>query len=254
MNDIPQLSLMSGENIFVPHVGTVRQPKLKEISYYESIFGENSIASFLALIRLDVPSLIDLLGIKKQLDQIDEEYKKDLVPFDIFISNQYCRESLSEGLSFFMLERLVFDNAQLIFWVVDDNGKVVGVVSRETFNELMKVIMTITARKIPDTKPKIYKSQKAREIAEKLAEGRKQMSKSSGEDLQWSISNIISSICVGSNSYNLLNVFDLTLYQLYDQYDRLLGFISFNVYSTRWAAWGDKEFDCTVWSKPPERG
>lgn len=61
--------------------------------------------------------------------------------------------------------------------------------------------------------------------------------------------NIISSISSHHNSLNIINVWDLTVYQLYDQFNRQRLGDSFNIQSMSVAAWGDSDgkFDETVW-------
>lgn len=69
------------------------------------------------------------------------------------------------------------------------------------------------------------KSEKAKKILEKLQKGKKKVEEikrkeNSGEDTM-DFYSIVSAVSTKSNSINKLNVWDLTLHQLYDEFDRL---------------------------------
>ena len=66
-----------------------------------------------------------------------------------------------------------------------------------------------------------------------------------------SIPNIISSVAAKSASLNINSIWDITLFQLYDQFNRLQNNDAYSINSMRVAAWGDekKTFDYALWYK-----
>lgn len=64
-----------------------------------------------------------------------------------------------------------------------------------------------------------------------------------------SLSSIISAVAARHHSLNILNIWDLTVYQLYDQFAQLNKSLQVDVSSMRWAAWGQEPFDFSLWYK-----
>lgn len=60
--------------------------------------------------------------------------------------------------------------------------------------------------------------------------------------------NLISALCVQHNSINMCNVWDLTVYQLYDQFLRQSYLNQVNIHAMNYAGWGG-EFDPNDWYK-----
>jgi len=65
------------------------------------------------------------------------------------------------------------------------------------------------------------------------------------EDLR--LENLIPAVAAKAYGYNLFNIWDLTLYQFYDQFSRINSNFSLDIASTRWAIWGEDAYDCDPW-------
>ena len=65
------------------------------------------------------------------------------------------------------------------------------------------------------------------------------------------LGNIISAVANKSQSLNILNIWDLTVYQLWDCFSRLSNNSIYDIQSMSVAAWGNKDnyFDATAWFK-----
>ncbi len=63
------------------------------------------------------------------------------------------------------------------------------------------------------------------------------------------LANIISALSIQHNSYNMTNIWSLTVYQLYDQFFRLNIKTQVDINSMRWAAYGTEAFDYNLWFK-----
>ena len=65
------------------------------------------------------------------------------------------------------------------------------------------------------------------------------------------LANIISAVANKSQNLNILNIWDLTVFQLWDCFSRLTNNSIYDIQSMSVAAWGDKDkhFDVTSWFK-----
>lgn len=86
---------------------------------------------------------------------------------------------------------------------------------------------------------------------EKLKKGREEKAKQTKADKNMELGNIISAIANKSQSLNILNIWDLTIFQLWDCFSRLSNNNMYDIQSMSVAAWGDKDnhFDATAWFK-----
>ena len=84
----------------------------------------------------------------------------------------------------------------------------------------------------------------------KLAPYREEMRKKPQKvDPSFSLWNIIGAVTSRHPSLNLTNIWQMTVYQLYDQFARVRDQVAFDVYSTRWAVWGKDKLDQSLWFK-----
>ena len=65
-----------------------------------------------------------------------------------------------------------------------------------------------------------------------------------------SLGNVISKLCVVSNSYNLLNIYELTVYQLYDQFSQYCFLRSAEFGERVYSIHGGKKFKFEQWLDP----
>ena len=93
------------------------------------------------------------------------------------------------------------------------------------------------------------KSKKALEIMKKLQKGRNEKTKQTKLDKNMELGNIISSVANRSKTLNILNIWELTIFQLYDCFSRLSNNNIYDIQSISVAVWGDKDnhFDATSW-------
>ena len=85
----------------------------------------------------------------------------------------------------------------------------------------------------------------------KLQKGRAERSRQTKTDQNMELGNIISAVASKSHSLNILNIWDLTVFQLWDCFARLTNNSIYDIQSMSVAAWGNKNnyFDVTAWFK-----
>ena len=160
------------------------------------------------------------------------------------------RNELISAVSFFIDEPLSYDEE--IGYTVGEES-----LSLDDLRNVRSVILQMCCIEDTVTPPKKFRNQKARKIYELIqsrkAEQAKAAKKNRKENPDTALPNLISAFCAFSPSYNLINVWGLTIYQFYDQYHRLDSKIQLDVFGLRWAAWGKKDFDFSLWHKAPPK-
>ncbi len=70
-------------------------------------------------------------------------------------------------------------------------------------------------------------------------------------DLNYVLPNIISSVASIHPSLNFNNIWDLTIFQLYDSFYRIKSDKDYQIESTHVSVWGDEKniFDSTLWHR-----
>lgn len=162
---------------------------------------------------------------------------------------------LMTSLNFFIQETVVYDPDQKAFRCLDEDGRAVGRIHRDNYGETADVILQrhYMGRKnrLPDDAK--VKNKLAQEIYDKLAAGqKKQVSSKDTKELEdYEIPNLISVLSVAHHSLNLTNIWDLTVYQLYDQFQRQQLYLLFLNQSRSISIWGDKKntFNFNQWFK-----
>lgn len=114
-------------------------------------------------------------------------------------------------------------------WAMNVPEEKITVVHRDNFDEIVRIVKYQNF--MDNVKKKEFNpaNEKARKLAEQMERNREkveakkkiQQMNEKGEDESMDISDIISAVSSKSHSINKLNVWELTLYQLYDEYSRL---------------------------------
>ena len=127
-------------------------------------------------------------------------------------------------------------------------------INDSTFEILQEVITTILCLQSGNTKEEFNpQGDRAREIAEKIKRGRERAARLKGEKKQPSnfLSKYISGLGIGTNTLNIHNVLDLTLYQLLNQLERYGLYTQYNI-SIQAKMAGAKDVEDVDWLKDIE--
>lgn len=135
---------------------------------------------------------------------------------------------------------------------LDESG--IKLVHRDNFDDIVKIVKLQNYLEQPKTEEE--EEDPADEEARKLIEHMKKMQKKveekkkeqkGEEEGEIDISDIVSAVSSKSNSINKLNIWDFTLYQIYDEYARLELIDSYD-FSIKAMMAGAKDVDLTHWS------
>lgn len=226
--------LIRGKNIYVNGIGTFKQMSL------DVIFEDLDI--YYSYLNFIVVSIEDYLKSIKQEELISGFKQHGLTMLDICTNNEEEKQWLIDALSYFFVGEVYFDSGFIL-----KSPDQECLITRDNFPIIKNVIKEINGLKVDSKEEETYSNDKAREIAEKLKKAKEEISKNSKDGESTKLDCITSSVSARHPSLNLLNIWDLTVYQLYDQYNRLTLVDSFNIGSMHYANWGG-EFKSS-WSK-----
>ena len=237
-------------------IGSIRKPKLHEIA--DITFGKFNFYEILTKMTPDVYYEKVLQKTDEKWNAMSNREKENSVIYDFLISDEHLQKLYLELLNFFFVEKVIFREEIFILlkdgYSEDDElsvESVRGVIGKESFPQVMDLIQQVCciySKENTKEEPK-FKNSIAKEIYEKIHKG--EQKHSAKYDINLSIPNIISSVSAKHPSINMLNIWDMTVFQLIDTFHRLQTNAIYDIDSARVSAWGDekKTFDVSLWYK-----
>ena len=251
--------LISPDPVQIQNVGGILSPKLRDISK----IGINIYQFYLSFLSMDAKSYFSMLKQQEVYDSLSDDDKAKIDVYDIMTKNKETIRFLQESLNFFINENVIWSDTNKCFLVnkdmpFEEDGKIVekpitiGIIAKQNYYQICDLIFQRNAirTKRQEDLSKV-KSKKALDILKKLQKGREEKSKTSKVDKNMELGNIISAVANKSNSLNIITIWDLTVYQVWDCFSRLSNNSIYDIQSMSIATWGDKDnhFDATAWFK-----
>lgn len=252
--NISYFDLLAGSDISFYSKFNIRFPKVKELKRGNE-FGENNYYAYISLLKLSKDEIVDYISkFVKTEDRIIEKLKNDkLSSFDVLSFFPSLLELYTTSLDFFIVEKVEsdFDNSRIVVRSQDD-GSIKCFIDRSNYEEIRRCILDmnyISADK--KEAPTKYSSDKAKETWERIREYQEKFGEPrKGNDEKYSMANVISKLCAIHPSYNILNVYELTIYQLYDAFFQC-SFLKQTEFSSRvFSIHGGDNFDFEEWLRP----
>lgn len=242
--------LLSSEPVRIKNVGGILSPRLRDIS----AIGYDTYEAYQKLLLMDLKKYFSAIGHEEDYDLLPTDEKSNLNLFDLWIANEQSIELLKKVLNFFIEEDVIYSRQNRCFVTRNETGNV-GVITKESYPQVCDFIcqrICIQSNREEDLSK--VKNKKALEIAKKLQKGRAENKKQAKADKNMDLGNIISAVANKSLSLNILNIWDLTVYQLWDCFSRLSNNAIYDIQAMTVATWGNKDnhFDATVWYKTLE--
>lgn len=234
-------------------VGHFRSPLLCELKPTTGL-GQQGYNLYLNILSWDKSHVLKYGRLMKYrgVDKLD---RPELTAYDVLTLIPSMRELCRGVLSFFMIEELVWDEKGRRYVAVscDESSEIVGEVNRDNFEDVRAAMLQLNYIGLSkEDAPISHSSDRSKELWEQAQEYlRNQAEQSSGEDKpEYHLSNIVSKVCVAHSSYNLLNVYDLTVFQLYDAFFQLSYMRSTNLSERIFSNHGGEKFNFDDWLKP----
>lgn len=241
--------LISGDSIPVNGVGHIKSPKLWQLMPTRGIgtWVYNFYLNVLSWDKGDVFKFIKGIGIPVQM----LEEREELTTFDVMILTNNLKELLREAMAFFMDEILEWDETtyKFIAYSQDEKKEAIGYIDRDNFEDVRDMMLQVNYIGIGDqAKPTKFSSEKAKELWE-LAQQHLQETKNP-KDKRMELGNIISKLCAVNCGYTLLNIYDLTVFQLYDQFFQYGYMRAMDLNERAFSIHGGKNFSFETWLEP----
>ncbi len=239
--------LLSPEPVCVTNIGRIVSPKLKDIS----AIGYSTYQFYLTILLIDSKKYFSMIGHEEDFDLLSDEEKLKLNVFDLLIATEYSSNLLRDALNFFIKEDVIYSNQNKCFIIQNENENV-GIITKESYPKVCDLIcQRVCVKHNQEEDFSKVKNKKALEIMKKLQKGRTKRERQTKDDKNMELGNIISAVANKSKSLNILNIWDLTVFQLWDCFSRISNNNIYDIQARAVAAWGNKDnyFDATAWFK-----
>lgn len=239
--------LLSPDPVQIQRVGGILSPTLRSISK----IGINTYQYYLTILLMDLKTYFTMIQQEEQFELLSDEEKSQMNVFDLLTMDNKSAKLLQNVLNFFIAENVVWSEKNNTFLIYEDDN-VIGVITKEIYPQICDLICQrncIKSNQEEDLSK--VKSKKALEIMKKLQKGRTEKAKVTKSDKNMELGNIISAVANKSQSLNIINIWELTVYQVWDCFSRLSNNSIYDIQSMSVAAWGNKDnyFDATAWFK-----
>lgn len=264
-------TLLSPSPIYINGVGSIKSPTLNEIS--ELTY--NTYQYYISVLLLDIDSYYKnlkkddylylnnfndneknvILKIKKEYDDLEDRKKQNVSFYNILVFDKLVINTIVNAFNFFFVDEIIYNENDRVFLLMNGlkdntgNNVVTGIIHEGNYEDIIDLIM----QRINIEKPKneIKGGKPKNKIAEKIMKKIETATKTQKkkEDKKLELGNIISSVASHSKSLNIVNIWDATIFQIYDQFTRNRLDDSYSMNSTSVSVWGDKDkkFNDTLW-------
>lgn len=243
--------LISGDPIFVKGVGHLRSPQLKELSPSGKI-GAWTYQLYLNVLSWDKKQCLEFVKMLtgRRLTKLEENEK--MTTFDTMAIIGEMRELLHNAMAFFVSEKVSWDKQANEFVVFDEaSQESIGRITRENFEDVRDMMLQLNYIGVGEAAaPMHHSSEKARKLWERSQQYLKEQSKHSTKDKSYAFGNIVSKLCAANTGYTLFNIYDLTIFQLYDQFFQYGYLRAMNLNEMAFSNHGGEKFDMQAWLKP----
>lgn len=241
-------------------IGTLIKPKLRDISkvtfdtysYYESL-AKLTPKSYYNAVRKN-------MGGVEYWESLSLEERNNLKLFDIIVKEAELKNSYLEMLNFFFVENVVI--YEDLFVVLKEGineissqsnaEDVQGIITKENFNDIIFVIQQICCIEDKSNNEELkFKNNLAKELYFKMQKAVEKQKIERKEDKNFELPNLISAVSNSHPTIDPINVWDLTVYQLMDSFNRLQTNRMLDMQATSVSVWGDKKstFNPALWYK-----
>lgn len=241
-------------------IGSLRKPTLREI------FDTSSGMSFEKFcyyeLFLDITPYTFYTKFKGDegvayWNSLEEDEQSKMNMYDVLLNDEQLKNVYLEIFNFFFVETVIFQED--LFILLRDNVKeqiapanIRGVIHAGIFDSVLNILQQICCMddETPEEDLK-FKNETAKKLYEKMQKAKKKQKSGKKSNINLSIPNIISAVSAKHQSLNYSNIWDLTIFQLIDTFDRLQVNAMYDIEARRVSIWGDekKTFNEELWYK-----
>ncbi len=238
-------------------IGSLRKPKLIEIAQLS--FDKFSLyETFLKMTPELFYTKIKGDDGKAYWDSLTEEQQDSITMYDLILEDAALQNMYVEIFDFFFIEPIIFKDGLFIILnktIENDTDisaeDIRGLIQDKTFLQVLDILQQVCCihSKEDIQKDMKFKNKLAEKLFRKMKNAERQENRKADNNL--SIPNIISAVSNKHPTISPLTVWDLTLFQLLDSFNRIKQNTLFDIDCTRLSVWGDekKTFDAAFWCK-----
>ena len=243
-------------------VGHIKAVTLSEIDSLP--YKLDTYLSYVNILKMDKDTYYKITDMSEKdidaLNKIFRERNLKLTVYDLIMLNEVLRNNMFLAIDFFFVEEVFFDKSSNTFSLFippkDKDGEpvIVGVISRDNFKDVFKVVLqrcAVDVSEEEDFDSLVFKNEKARRNYMKMQKGKKERVAKKEILDKFDLGNIISALASKGNGINILNIWNLSIYNLYDQFDRSRHNKIDEIIARSISIWGDKNktYDAESWFK-----
>jgi hypothetical protein len=204
---------------------------------------------------------------EKYWNVLSDEQKQEITIYDVILVEEFVRKMYLEMLNFFFVERIIYREGLFLILDIDDydipsdeieisKENFRGMINPDNIIDILDILQQVCCIKsndpLDEPKPK-FKNKKAKILYERMLKAKAEENKKKEvKDLfNLTLPNIISATAAKCHGLNIMNIWDSTLFQLYDQFGKVQNDDAHYLNTVRVAVWGDEknQFDPSLWYK-----
>jgi len=245
-------------------IGTLKKPKLKDISNTTTHMSFDKFNYYEVLIKMNPEIFYTKIkgdDGKEYWNSLTEKEREGLTLYNVVVNDDNLRNTFVEIFNFFFDETVIFMDGYFVLLCkgvdkdtdIKSQEDIRGVISENIFLQVLNAIQQVCCidDKDENVEEKKFKNSLAKKLYEKMLKAEKAKKEEKKFDVNFTLPNIISSVSNRHPTVSPINVWELTIFQLYDSFNRMQVNSMFDIDSTRVSVWGDekKTFDAALWYK-----
>lgn len=257
---VPYFELLNPIGFHVETVGRVHSPRLRDICKK----GYNNYQLALSLLLMTPKDFLERVRLVLEhggqaIPAFTPEQIEQLNIFTLLIMEEATRADVISALGFFIDGTIEFEQSHQCFLVnpnKDDKGDftVDGIVNAKNWTLICDVCLQCAYIDPPkEKKEHKYKDERTRkkfeEFYRKKAEYEKNKHGGKKADPDYELANIISALATYHDSLNMANIWDLTVYQVHDTFNRQRIKKVNDISDFNYSVWGGKDHKIDDWFK-----
>lgn len=251
-------------NPIVLSIGTLIKPKLKDIADTTKGMSFDKFNYFEFLIKMTPESFYTKIkgdeG-KQYWNSLSEDEKENLTLYQVVIKDESLLNTFIDIFNFFFIEKVIFKEGYFVLLDTSDEKnnditsqeEIRGVMSENIFLQVLNAIQQVCciADKDEDVDEAQFKNKLAKKLYYKMQKAAKKAMEERKGDIDLTLPNIISAVSNNHPTIDPIRVWNMTIFQLFDSFNRLQVKTIFEIDSTRVSVWGDekKTFNAALWYK-----
>lgn len=253
--NLTYLQLLSSDPIPIG-IGHINPPKISD----RMRIGEGLWMQYASYMSLTVDSYYSAL-LPDKYDAflaLPYEERMEVKLFDLVSENVDVLQTYVQAFCFYFVEDVIYKLKEKRFEILrkykneetgETESQIIGVIDREIFDDVLHILMqisninnerTVSEELSKQKDPIVIQMQRRRDKAKAKRTRGKNLDK---QDPKYDIGNIISVVCAYHPSINFTNVGQLTIPQLYDNFQRILIDRNYQIMALNASVWGTEGSD-----------